>query len=76
MPAARAAFEINAAQSAQGLEQDLSAVLLEMESKLMWVSGTMGPLAVASHQVTSRFSRFEFVPHGRHARLIDPHRSQ
>jgi 3-hydroxyisobutyrate dehydrogenase-like beta-hydroxyacid dehydrogenase len=33
MPAARAAFEINAAQSAQGLEQDFSAVMLEMEKQ-------------------------------------------
>jgi hypothetical protein len=33
MPATRAAFEINAAQSAQGLEQDFSAVILEMEKR-------------------------------------------
>jgi 3-hydroxyisobutyrate dehydrogenase len=31
MPATRAAFEVNAAQSAQGQEQDFSAVILEME---------------------------------------------
>jgi len=33
MPAARAAFEINSAQSAQGQEQDFSAVILEMEKR-------------------------------------------
>jgi len=33
MPAARAAFEVNAAQSAQGQELDFSAVLLEMEKQ-------------------------------------------
>jgi 3-hydroxyisobutyrate dehydrogenase-like beta-hydroxyacid dehydrogenase len=33
MPATRAAFEVNAAQSAQGLEQDFSAVILEMEKR-------------------------------------------
>jgi 3-hydroxyisobutyrate dehydrogenase-like beta-hydroxyacid dehydrogenase len=31
MPATRVAFEVNAAQSAQGQEQDFSAVILEME---------------------------------------------
>ena len=33
MAATRAAFEVNAAQSAQGLEQDFSAVILEMEKR-------------------------------------------
>ena len=33
MPATRAAFEVNAAQSAQGEEQDFSAVILEMEKQ-------------------------------------------
>ena len=33
MPATRAAFEVNAAQSAQGQEQDFSAVILEMEKQ-------------------------------------------
>jgi 3-hydroxyisobutyrate dehydrogenase-like beta-hydroxyacid dehydrogenase len=33
MPATQAAFEVNAAQSAQGLEQDFSAVILEMEKR-------------------------------------------
>jgi 3-hydroxyisobutyrate dehydrogenase len=33
MPATRAAFEVNAAQSAQGAEQDFSAVILEMEKR-------------------------------------------
>ena len=33
MPATRAAFEVNAAQSAQGLEHDFSAVILEMEKR-------------------------------------------
>jgi len=33
MPAARAAFEVNAAQSEQGKEQDFSAVILQMEKQ-------------------------------------------
>jgi len=33
MPATRAAFEVNAAQSAEGEEQDFSAVILEMEKQ-------------------------------------------
>jgi len=33
MPATRAAFEVNAAQSAEGIEQDLSAVILQMENQ-------------------------------------------
>jgi 3-hydroxyisobutyrate dehydrogenase len=33
MPATRAAFEVNAAQSARGQEQDFSAVILEMEKR-------------------------------------------
>jgi 3-hydroxyisobutyrate dehydrogenase len=33
MPATQAAFEINAAQSAQGNEQDFSAVILRMEKQ-------------------------------------------
>jgi 2-hydroxy-3-oxopropionate reductase len=33
MPATRAAFEVNSAQSAQGTEQDFSAVILEMEKR-------------------------------------------
>jgi 3-hydroxyisobutyrate dehydrogenase len=33
MPVTRAAFEVNAAQSTQGLEQDFSAVILEMERR-------------------------------------------
>jgi 3-hydroxyisobutyrate dehydrogenase-like beta-hydroxyacid dehydrogenase len=33
MPATRAAFQVNAAQSAQGQEQDFSAVILEMEQQ-------------------------------------------
>jgi hypothetical protein len=33
MPATRAAFEVNAAQSAQGNEQDFSAVILRMEKQ-------------------------------------------
>jgi 3-hydroxyisobutyrate dehydrogenase-like beta-hydroxyacid dehydrogenase len=33
MPATRATFEVNAAQSAQGQEQDFSAVILEMEKQ-------------------------------------------
>jgi len=33
MPAARAALEVNAAQSAEGAEQDFSAVILQMEKQ-------------------------------------------
>jgi 3-hydroxyisobutyrate dehydrogenase-like beta-hydroxyacid dehydrogenase len=33
MPAAEAAFEVNAAQSAEGIEQDFSAVILQMEKQ-------------------------------------------
>ncbi len=33
MPATRAAFQVNAAQSAEGQEQDFSAVILEMEKQ-------------------------------------------
>jgi 3-hydroxyisobutyrate dehydrogenase-like beta-hydroxyacid dehydrogenase len=33
MPATRAAFEVNATQSAQRREQDFSAVILEMEKR-------------------------------------------
>jgi 3-hydroxyisobutyrate dehydrogenase-like beta-hydroxyacid dehydrogenase len=43
MPATRAAFEVNAAQSAQGQEQDFSAVILEMEKRAHLGSGNNGP---------------------------------
>jgi 3-hydroxyisobutyrate dehydrogenase-like beta-hydroxyacid dehydrogenase len=33
MPAAHAAFAVNAAQSAEGQEQDFSAVILQMEKQ-------------------------------------------
>jgi 3-hydroxyisobutyrate dehydrogenase len=39
MPATRAAFEVNAAQSAEGQEQDFSAVILEMERQAHLDSG-------------------------------------
>lgn len=39
MPATRAAFDINAAQSARGQEQDFSAVILEMEKQAHLDSG-------------------------------------
>ncbi len=42
MPATRAAFEINAAQSAQAQEQDFSAVILEMEKRAHLASGENG----------------------------------
>jgi 3-hydroxyisobutyrate dehydrogenase-like beta-hydroxyacid dehydrogenase len=42
MPAARAAFEVNAAQSAQGQELDFSAVILEMEKQAHLGSGDNG----------------------------------
>jgi hypothetical protein len=40
MPATHAAFEVNAAQSAQGQEQDFSAVVLEMEKQAHLSSAT------------------------------------
>jgi len=46
MPATRAAFEINAAQSAQGQEQDFSAVILEMEKKAHLGFGDNGGVQV------------------------------
>jgi 3-hydroxyisobutyrate dehydrogenase-like beta-hydroxyacid dehydrogenase len=39
MPATRAAFEVNSAQSTQGAEQDFSAVILEMEKRAHLGSG-------------------------------------
>jgi hypothetical protein len=35
MPAAKAAFEVNAAQSAHENEQDFSAVILQMEERAL-----------------------------------------
>jgi 3-hydroxyisobutyrate dehydrogenase/glyoxylate/succinic semialdehyde reductase len=48
MPATRAAFEINAAQLAQGGEQDFSAVILEMEKQAHLDSGNNRGFEVAS----------------------------
>ncbi len=42
MPAARAAFEVNEAQSAHGTEQDFSAVILEMERRAQLSSADEG----------------------------------
>jgi 3-hydroxyisobutyrate dehydrogenase-like beta-hydroxyacid dehydrogenase len=42
MPATRAAFQVNAAQSARGQEQDFSAVILEMEQQAHLGSGDNG----------------------------------
>jgi 3-hydroxyisobutyrate dehydrogenase-like beta-hydroxyacid dehydrogenase len=42
MPATRAAFQVNAAQSAHGQEQDFSAVILEMEKQAHLGSGDNG----------------------------------
>jgi len=42
MPATRAAFEVNAEQSALGQEQDFSAVILEMEKQAHLGSGNNG----------------------------------
>jgi 3-hydroxyisobutyrate dehydrogenase-like beta-hydroxyacid dehydrogenase len=50
MPATRAAFEVNAAQSAQGQEQDFSAVILQMEKQAHLAPGTMSGLESASRQ--------------------------
>jgi 3-hydroxyisobutyrate dehydrogenase-like beta-hydroxyacid dehydrogenase len=46
MPATRAASEVNAAQSAQGQEQDFSAVILEMGKQAHLVSRDNGPISV------------------------------
>ena len=43
MPATRAALEVNAAQSAEGIEQDLSAVILQMENQAHLDSTEKGP---------------------------------
>jgi 3-hydroxyisobutyrate dehydrogenase-like beta-hydroxyacid dehydrogenase len=46
MPATRAAFKVNAAQSAQGQEQDFSAVILEMEKQAHLDSGAIRQIRV------------------------------
>ncbi len=46
MPATRAAFEINSAQSAQGPEQDFSAVILEMEKRAHLGSAEQGRIRI------------------------------
>jgi 3-hydroxyisobutyrate dehydrogenase-like beta-hydroxyacid dehydrogenase len=46
MPAARAAFEVNSAQSAQGPEQDFSAVILEMEKRAHLGSAEQGRIRI------------------------------
>ena len=48
MPATRAAFEVNAAQSAEGQEQDFSAVILEMEKQAHLGSADNGRTSVIS----------------------------
>jgi len=48
MPATHAAFEVNAAQSAQGQEQDFSAVILEMEKQAHLGSADNGRTRVIS----------------------------
>ncbi len=48
MPATRAAFEVNAAQSAEGQEQDFSAVILEMEKQAHLGSADIGQTRVIS----------------------------
>jgi 3-hydroxyisobutyrate dehydrogenase-like beta-hydroxyacid dehydrogenase len=52
MPATHAAFEVNAAQSVQGQEQDFSAVILEMEKQAHLGSGDNRriPVGVASSE--------------------------
>jgi 3-hydroxyisobutyrate dehydrogenase len=48
MPATRAAFEVNSAQSARGPEQDFSAVILEMEKRAQLGSGDDGRTQVGA----------------------------
>lgn len=48
MPAAGAAFEINARQSEEGAEQDFSAVILQMEKRAHLGSPDKGPLESVS----------------------------
>jgi 3-hydroxyisobutyrate dehydrogenase-like beta-hydroxyacid dehydrogenase len=53
MPATRAAFEVNSAQSAQGQEQDFSAVIREMEKRAHLGSAELGRIGIgiaASHK--------------------------
>jgi 3-hydroxyisobutyrate dehydrogenase-like beta-hydroxyacid dehydrogenase len=51
MPATRAAFEVNAARSAVGQEQDFSAVILEMEKRAHLDSGDNGRTRVGTASV-------------------------
>jgi len=46
MPATRAAFEVNSAQSTQGAEQDFSAVILEMEKRAHLGSAEQGRIRI------------------------------
>jgi len=46
LPATRAAFEVNSAQSAQGPEQDFSAVILEMEKRAHLGSAEQGRIRI------------------------------
>lgn len=46
MPATRAAFEVNSAQSAQGPERDFSAVILEMEKRAHLDSAEQGRIRI------------------------------
>ncbi len=48
MPATRAAFEVNSAQSTQGAEQDFSAVILEMEKRAHLGSADHGRTRVSA----------------------------
>jgi 3-hydroxyisobutyrate dehydrogenase len=47
MPATGAAFEVNAAQSTEGIEQDFSAVILQMEKRAHLGSTDKGPIRVS-----------------------------
>jgi len=47
MPAAQAAFEVNASQLAEGGEQDFSAVILQMEKRVHLGSTDQGPTRVS-----------------------------
>jgi hypothetical protein len=53
MPAAKAAFEVNAAQSAQGNEQDFSAVIQRMEKQAHLYFPDEGQTRIDVHRAAS-----------------------
>jgi 3-hydroxyisobutyrate dehydrogenase-like beta-hydroxyacid dehydrogenase len=54
MPAAEAAYQVNAAQLAEGAEQDLSAVILQMEKRAHLGSTDKGPARASVASATKK----------------------